>query len=162
MYLVLTKFSVRGKNIIFNPFDSFSYGTIEFGSYIYIGPGAYFHSTHSCIKIGCKVMFGPNVSLLGGDHNTSKLGEYMYDVKEKNHKTDAPIIIEDDVWVGANVIILKGVTIGTGSIIAAGSIVTKSYEAYSIIGGVPAKLIRKRFSEDELIVHKSKLESNRF
>ena len=55
-----------------------------------------------------------------------------------------PIVIEDDVWIGARVIILKGVTIGKGSIIGAGSVVTKDVEPYSIVGGNPAKLIRKR------------------
>jgi acetyltransferase-like isoleucine patch superfamily enzyme len=54
------------------------------------------------------------------------------------------VIIEDDCWVGANSIILPGVTIGQGSIIAAGSVVTKDVEAFSIVGGVPAKKIKDR------------------
>ncbi len=53
----------------------------------------------------------------------------MFDVQDKTVETDAPIIIETDVWVGANVIILKGVTVKEGSIIAAGSIVNKDFEA---------------------------------
>ena len=60
---------------------------------------------------------------------------------------DQPVVIEDDVWVGANVTILKGVTIGHGSVVAAGAVVTKSCPPYSIIGGVPAKVLRKRFEE---------------
>ncbi|MFC4210396.1 DapH/DapD/GlmU-related protein [Pedobacter lithocola] len=54
------------------------------------------------------------------------------------------IKIEDDCWIGTNSVILSGVTVGKGSIIAAGSVVTKSVEPYSIMGGVPAKLIKKR------------------
>lgn len=54
------------------------------------------------------------------------------------------IIIDDDVWIGAGAIILTGVTIGKGSVIAAGSIVTKDVEPYTIVGGNPAKLIKKR------------------
>lgn len=60
---------------------------------------------------------------------------------------DQPVVIEDDVWVGANVTILKGVTIGHGSVVAAGAVVTKSCPPYSIIGGVPAKVLRKRFEK---------------
>lgn len=65
----------------------------------------------------------------------------------------APVVIEDDVWCGANVTILKGVTIGHGSIVAAGAVVTKSCEPYSIIGGVPAKLIKMRFTPEQIIEH---------
>lgn len=54
------------------------------------------------------------------------------------------IVIEDDVWIGYNAIILGGVTIGTGAVIAAGAVVTENVEPYSIVGGVPAKLIKKR------------------
>jgi acetyltransferase-like isoleucine patch superfamily enzyme len=53
-------------------------------------------------------------------------------------------IVESDVWIGAGVILLPGITIGTGSIVAAGAVVTKSCEPYSVIGGNPAKLIKKR------------------
>ncbi|MBK5214515.1 MAG: hypothetical protein JJE55_12740 [Flavobacteriaceae bacterium] len=79
----------------------------------------------------------------------------MFDVEEKDATTDAPIIIEDDVWVGANVIILKGVTVKEGSIIAAGSLVNKDVEAYSIVGGIHAKKLKDRFSIDEIIKHKN-------
>lgn len=70
---------------------------------------------------------------------------------------DAPVVIEDDVWCGANVTILKGVTIGRGSVVAAGAVVTKSFPPYSIIGGVPAKLIKMRFSPEEIVQHEALL-----
>ncbi|MRS03355.1 hypothetical protein EG832_09060 [bacterium] len=98
-------------------------------------------------------MFGPNVTIRGGDHNTSKIGYFMFDVHEKRPKDDQPVFIEDDVWVGAGAIILKGVTIGRGSIIAAGAVVTHSVKPYSITGGVPAKLIRFRWTTEEIIQH---------
>ena len=151
------KFFKHGKNIIFDPFDYFSFKTISLGSHIFIGSGAYFSTTHSYIQIGSKIMFGPGVKLLGGDHNVSLLGKYMIDVEEKNVTTDAPIIIEDDVWVGANVIILKGVTVHMGSIIAAGSVVNKDVEPYTIVGGIPAKKIKDRFNQDEIRFHKEQL-----
>ena len=59
------------------------------------------------------------------------------------------MIIEDGVWIGANVTILKGVTIGRGSVVAAGAVVTKSCAPYSIIGGIPARLLKMRFTEEQ-------------
>ena len=57
---------------------------------------------------------------------------------------DAPIVINDDVWIGAGSIILAGVTIGKGAIIAAGAVVNKDVPEYSIVGGVPAKVLKYR------------------
>lgn len=70
-----------------------------------------------------------------------------------NHRYDQDIVIEEDVWCGANVVILKGVTIGRGSIIAAGSVVTKDIPRYCIAGGIPAKLLKKRMTDEEISVH---------
>ena len=77
----------------------------------------------------------------------------MYDVHTKLAENDLPIVIENDVWIGANVIILKGVTIVEGSVVAAGSIVTKSCSSYSILVGIPAKTMKQRFSEKDLKKH---------
>ena len=78
-----------------------------------------------------------------------------------------PIVIEDDVWIGANVTVVGGVRVGRGAVVAAGAVVTKDVEQYAIVGGVPAKLIRYRFDEKTIkkaqkmnlneIVRKSKL-----
>ena len=81
------------------------------------------------------------------------IGEYMIDVKQKLPQNDQSVIIEDDVWIGANVTILKGVTIGRGSVVAAGAVVTKTFPPYSIIGGVPAKIIKMRFNPVEIGEH---------
>lgn len=75
------------------------------------------------------------------------------DSHEKLPENDAPVIIEDDVWCGANVTILKGVTIGRGSVVAAGAIVTKSCPPYSIIGGIPAKVLKMRFTPEQIKKH---------
>lgn len=66
-------------------------------------------------------------------------------VSEKLPENDQPIIIEEDVWCGANVTLLKGVNIGKGSVIAAGAVVTANVGEYEIWGGIPAKMLRKRF-----------------
>ena len=79
------------------------------------------------------------------------------DSVSKKNGDDMPIIIEDDVWIGANAIILSGVTIGEGAIIGAGSVVTKNVEPYTIFAGNPAKKIKMRFTEDELLNHRQLL-----
>lgn len=146
-------FKKVGRNFCFDPSDLFSYFNISVGNDVYIGAGAKFSASETTISIGNKVMFGPNVTIMGGDHNISVIGKYMYDVKEKLPENDLPVVIEDDVWVGCGVIILKGVTIGHGAVIAAGSVVNKSVASYDIIGGVPAKKIGQRFSTDEVLEH---------
>ena len=151
------RFYKCGRNVIFHPGDLFSYSTISIGNDVYIGPGAKFSASESSITLGNKIMFGPNVTIMGGDHNTSVVGSYMFDVKEKLAENDEPVVIEDDVWVACNVVILKGVTIGRGAVIAAGSVVIKSVEPYSIVGGVPAKKISQRFSSSEILEHEKLL-----
>ncbi|MDB4513376.1 CatB-related O-acetyltransferase [Akkermansiaceae bacterium] len=64
--------------------------------------------------------------------------------------TRGPIIIENDVWIGTGATILSGVTIGNGAVILAGALVTNNVAAYTIVGGVPAKNVRQRFSDDEI------------
>lgn len=91
--------------------------------------------------IGDNVMMGPNVTIITRNHRFDSTEIPMNDQGYYDHE---PVIIEDDVWIGNNVIILPGVRIGKGSIIGAGAVVTKNITPYSIVGGVPAKLIRKR------------------
>jgi acetyltransferase-like isoleucine patch superfamily enzyme len=157
MHAMRPMFRKCGKRVIFSPFDHFTYATIEIGDDVSIGFGATFYAKESSITIGNKVMFGPNVSIRGGDHNTSVVGQYMYDVHEKRPEDDLPVIIEDDVWVGTDVVILKGVRVGRGSIIAAGAVVIKDVLPYSIVGGVPAKLIKMRWSKEEIQKHETLL-----
>lgn len=153
MYLLRSAFKRCGTNFHFDPYGTYTYNTIEIGNDVYIGPGATITSSESSIIFGNKILLGPNVTIIGGDHNTSVIGKFMYDVKEKLPENDLPIIIEDDVWIGTGAIILKGVTIGTGSIVAAGAIVTKNVPSYCIVGGVPAKVIKERFSQEEKHEH---------
>jgi len=114
-----------------------------------------FYCTEAPLTIGKKVIFGPRPTIITGDHRIDLTDKAIIDVTvdEKLPENDLPVIIEDECWIGANVTILKGVTIGRGSVVAAGAVVTKSCEPYSIIGGVPAKLIRMRFTPDEIERH---------
>ena len=109
------------------------------------------------------MIFGPHPTIITGDHRTDIIGKYIIDVtvSEKLQENDAPVVIEDDVWCGANVTILKGVTIGRGSIVAAGAVVTQSFPPYSIIGGVPAKLLKQRFTSQEIEEHERLLNNNK-
>ena len=75
----------------------------------------------------------------------------------KSVEDDKDVVIEGDSWIGINVTILAGVTIGRGSVIAAGAVVTKSCPPYSIIGGIPAKVLKYRFSIDEVLEHEKLL-----
>lgn len=87
--------------------------------------------------------------ILGGNHRYDVFSTYPFKVKLGLEKIEAysngRIKINDDVWIGMNSIIMSGVTIGKGAIIAAGSVVTKDVEPYAIVGGNPCKLIKYRF-----------------
>lgn len=78
-----------------------------------------------------------------------KYGKYFNNADFENStlRDNRPVFIGNDVWIGANVVILPGVTVGDGAILAAGAVITKDVEPYAIVGGVPAKLIRKRFDD---------------
>ena len=92
------------------------------------------------VEIGRKVYVSENVSIRDSDNHT-----LMYDGKITTN-ISAPIVIEDNVWIGMNVTILKGVHIGTGAVIAAGAVVTKDVPAGCLAAGVPAKVIRENIS----------------
>ena len=157
MYCYRPLFKSHGTNFVFDPYGQYSFETIEIGNDVFIGNGACLMASKSAIILGNKIMFGPNVTIMGGDHNSSEIGQYMYDQKNKLKDNDQKVIIKDDVWIGTGATILKGVTIHTGSIIAAGSLVIKDVPPYSIVGGVPGKVIKMRFSKEELKIHQSKL-----
>jgi len=89
------------------------------------------------ISIGNNVSIAYNVLMQDSDYHT------MCDELGNEKPQTLPIVIEDDVWIGAKAIILKGVTLGKGCVVAAGSVVTKSAPAYSLIGGNPARIIKQ-------------------
>ena len=132
---------------------------VEIGSHSTIGRNNDFNCLRAKVIIGNYVITGPEVMFISGDHRTDVVGKYMAEItnEEKISDNDKDIIVEDDVWIGARAIILKGVRIGRGSVVAAGSIVTKDVKPYSIVGGIPAKLIKMRFDIDTIKQHEALL-----
>lgn len=128
---------------------------IEIGRYTsIIGPNTNINNQLNEISIGSFCSIAPNVTIQEYNHYTNKITTYYinknifktgsrYDVTSKGG-----INIGHDVWIGTNSIILSGVTIGNGAIIAANSVVTKDVPEYSIYGGNPAKFIKQRFNKD--------------
>ena len=159
VYIKLSKYSIgknfhAGKNVIF-----WAKKNIFIGENFYIGR----YSQIECnALIGNNVMLGNNVALVGKyDHNFHQIGvptRLSSQIRDNEYNwkgLESKVVIEDDVWIGYGSIIMSDVVIGKGSIVAAGSVVTKSILPYSIVGGNPAKIIKMRFSETEILQHES-------
>lgn len=117
-------------------------GSLSIGKNVGLMSNSQINANRSRITIGNYVLIAPNVVIQGVNHNCDITGKpilFSGDQKDKNF-----IDIGDDVWIGANAIITPGVRIGKGAIIGAGSVVTKDVPEYMIVGGIPAKIIKKR------------------
>jgi acetyltransferase-like isoleucine patch superfamily enzyme len=150
-----------GKNVRIANGCDFTYSHLHIGNNVYLGPYTFIISPVSDVYIGNNVFFGPHVTVVSGDHRTDVIGEYMINVPEEQSDNYKDVIIEDDVWIGANVIILKGVTIGKGSVIGAGSVVNASTRPYSVNVGSLEHKTWKRFSEEDIIEHQRQINKNR-
>lgn len=122
---------------------------ISLGNYVSFNSGCRIISTRAKTIIGDYVMFGPDVLIVTGDHRTDLKDKPMALVsnKEKLPINDCDIVFEGDNWIGARAVILKGVKVGKGSIVAAGAVVTKDVPPFSIVAGVPARFIKNRFDD---------------
>ncbi len=121
------------------------------GQHGFMGAGAYICPN---VRLGNYVMFAPQVSILGGDHRIDIDGVPMIFSGRPEVK---PTVVQDDVWIGHRAIIMAGVTIGRGSVIAAGAVVTRDVEPFAIVGGVPAKMLRMRFTPAQISNHDAML-----
>ena len=129
--------------------------SVSIGEFCYIGSECWLASK---IIMQNYVMLGPRVAIIGGDHNFRIAGIPSIETGRANNK---PVIIRDDVWIGYGAIIMHGVEIGEGAIIAAGSVVCKNVPPYTIVGGTPAIPIASRFQPDEKVTHISELQRRR-
>lgn len=158
--IIKGSFAACGKSVRISHHCSFSgIENISVGDHSSLGASTRILTTRAKVTIGNYVMFGPAVTIISGDHCTDVIGKYMKEITdaEKRLENDRDVVIEDDVWVGAGAIILKGVTVGRGSVVAAGSLVTRDVPPYAIVGGVPTKVIKMRFKPEEIEVHEAKL-----
>jgi len=135
--------------------------TLIIGKNFYIGRNSQIETD---VIIGDNCIFANNVAFVGRyDHNYQQIGvptRLAEQIRDNNYSwkgLNQITVIGDDVWVGYGSIILSGVKIGDGAIIAAGSVVTKDVEPYSIYGGNPAKKIRDRFNTKEELEEHIKL-----
>lgn len=119
----------------------------EFGKPISIGKQTFLNMNvimldNAPIIIGDHVLIGPNVQFYTASHSLD------FESRRRWETFSKPIVVEDDAWIGGNSVILQGVTIGTRSVIAANSVVTKDVPADCLYGGTPAKLIRQITPDD--------------
>lgn len=138
---IMNSINEYGKNCYIAPSSLFYGYNMILGNNVKLGEQALYMCTEAPIIIGDNVLTGPRVSMITGNHRTDVVGEYICNVTEKMKlpENDEPII-------------LKGVTIGEGAV------VTKDVHLYSVVGGVPAKVIKYRFDEETIKKHKEPLE----
>jgi acetyltransferase-like isoleucine patch superfamily enzyme len=135
--------------------DSKTYGNIYIGRFVTItGPGTVIKALNEKIQIGSFTSIGQNVCIVDFNHNFSRLSSSFINhlvYKEsfvQDIVTKKTLLIEEDVFIGSNTVVLPGITIGRGSVIGAGSVVTSDIPRYSVARGNPIKVIKKRFSEE--------------
>nr|WP_279635210.1 acyltransferase [Paraburkholderia lacunae] len=122
--------------------------------YVYVGPGC---RINPGVRVGSYSMLGPDVQIVGNDHIFDRPGvPIIFSGRPEFRYTN----IGKDVWIGAGATILCGTTIGDGAVVASGAVVTRDVEPFTVVGGVPARLIRRRFAilRDEL-AHRKMLEA---
>jgi acetyltransferase-like isoleucine patch superfamily enzyme len=147
-----------GKNNRLGPKGRFLHPEeIFLGDNIYIAPN--FHISARNLKIGNNIIIGPNLLLECDDHVFKNVGKTIW-ATFTEERTFGSVTIEDDVWIGGNVTILKNVIIGEGCIIGAASVVTKSLPPYSICVGSPCRPVKARFNVEELALHLSLVKSD--
>jgi acetyltransferase-like isoleucine patch superfamily enzyme len=144
-----------GKNFICDPNSSIDYPKyVEIGDNVFIGEQAHISAE---VKIGNNIMFGPRPMIIGGNHYFAVKGRSVRFLHPKERENAEPIVVEDEVWCGASVLILGNVVLGMGCVIGAGSVVAKSIPPYTVALGNPCHPIKTIFSDNDLIEHLKQL-----
>jgi acetyltransferase-like isoleucine patch superfamily enzyme len=126
------------------PWDIRGVKHVYVGTDVFIGPGVLMIAEPGAeIHIGSKVMLGPQVKLIASDH---RFDDPAIPIKDSGYGAFEEIRIGDDVWIGCGTTVLKGVSIGRGSVVGAGAVVTRSIGQNEVWAGNPARKIKDRFS----------------
>jgi acetyltransferase-like isoleucine patch superfamily enzyme len=131
---------VDGRSIIYGPLTIRPFGA---GKNVTIGKGCFLNTD---IRFGCpkdRVVIGKNCQIGPRVCFETMSHGMVYRTNKGRGRISKPIIVEDEVWIGCGAIVTQGVTIGKGAVVAAGAVVSKDVEAYTVVGGVPAKLIER-------------------
>lgn len=144
-YISIRQGSYVGKGSILTAWDRYEGQSfnpdITIGEYSHIGEYAHITAINK-IVIGKNVLTGRYVYISDNDHGNTTCDQIYIPPIKRQLISKGPVIIEDNVWIGERVCILSGVHIGFGAIIAANSVVTKDVPPYSVVGGVPARVIK--------------------
>jgi len=159
MSIDLTQFKSVGDDVTFDEIcEVLSPDKVTIGNNVHFYRGVYLSQCGAHIDIGSHTHFAPYCVLYGpltiGTHCGIAAHAVFASIGHGYSRTDIPmveqqavkneIVLENDVWIGANAVIIGGVTIGEGSIVGAGAVVTKDVPPYSVVGGTPARIIRNR------------------
>ena len=148
--MVGSLYLAKGAILEVDAFDVYAGGRINVNSDARLSLGSGYMN-HDCvidcfssITVGRGVVISERVVIRDSDNHaiTSTVNEFVGEPKSDEKPIAVPIVIQDHVWLGMNVIVLKGVTIGEGSIVAAGSVVTKDVPPHCLVAGVPAKMVK--------------------
>ena len=154
-----SKFGHIAKSVVLNsPMSIVNPGNLYIGEKVGIGPNAHLSCLNAKLIIKGNTAIAEHFTVHTGNHAHIK-GLFITDITEVNKPKgyDEDVAIEKDVWIGCNVTLLSGVTVGRGCTIAAGAVVAKSTPPYAVMGGVPAKLIKFKWTIDEILEHEAAL-----
>lgn len=151
----LTKLKWRKKNRhnLTQAKTYFDIDAVTVGKFTYGMLNVLTNGTNAHLTIGDYCSIADNVTFaLSAEHSMNTISTYPFKAKlisgEAEAASKGDITVGDDVWIGNNSLIMSGVNIGQGAVVAAGAVVTKDVPPYAIVGGVPAKVIRYRFDEE--------------
>lgn len=153
MQLFKIKWRINNKNNYTYATSVFDIENVKVGKYTYGGISVSNDVKDAKLVIGNFCSIAENVHfMLGSEHSLNHISTYPFQVyfmgADREAISKGDIIVKDDVWIGRNALIMSGVNIGQGAVIAAGAVVTKDVPPYAIVGGVPARVIRYRFEEE--------------
>jgi acetyltransferase-like isoleucine patch superfamily enzyme len=153
------KLGACGERVFLPRTGSYHLPRLFLGSDIEIGMRPILWAVRSKIVFGDQVMCGPEIVIMAGDHNVRPQGKFMKELgePEKEQGNDLDVIIEGDVWIGTRAVILKGVHIGRGAVVGAGSVVRRRVPPYSLVSGNPARPHGMRGTLEQILAHEAKL-----